>query len=197
HDVALAIAPDDVLDRGRDEEILLGQPQLTAGRGGVVRIEDATDALRAGTRLDGAHVITLVELVEIELTHRPRAPQPERVHRLVAVSRDRRVVRRGQHVARVHPGLGEAPGRVVDGLGAAVELYAEAVAGPGDLPGVAIAEPAIGDLDLGAVDDALVEDAVVVADAVSIRGIPERRHRVEEARSQPAEAAIAEPGVPL
>ncbi len=52
-------------------------------------------------------------------------------------------------------------------------------------------------LDLAAVDDALREHAVLVADAVAEGGQAERGHRVEEAGRQPAEAAVAEGGVGL
>ena len=82
-------------------------------------------------------------------------------------------------------------------LDPAVEPDAEPGAGPRDLPRVAVPEPAVGHLDLGAVHDPLVEDPVVVAQAVAVRGVAERGERVEEARGEPPQAAVAEAGVPL
>ena len=40
------VAPEDVLQAGRGEEVLLLQPQFLAGLGRVVGVEDAGDALR-------------------------------------------------------------------------------------------------------------------------------------------------------
>ncbi len=59
------------------------------------------------------------------------------------------------------------------------------------LPRKAFTQPRVGLLDLVAVVDALVEHAVVVADAVADHRQPQRRAAVEEARREPAEAAIA------
>ena len=52
-------------------------------------------------------------------------------------------------------------------------------------------------LDLAAVDDALREHAVLVADAVAEGGQAERGHRIQETRRQPAQAAVAQCGVGL
>ena len=46
--------------------------------------------------------------------------------------------------------------------------------------------------DLAAVVDALREHAVLVADAVAEAGQPQRRHRIEKAGGEPAEAAVAQ-----
>ena len=42
-----------------------------------------------------------------------------------------------------------------------------------------------------------MENAVLVADAVSVRGHPQGRERIEEAGSESTEATIAKAGVPL
>ena len=52
-------------------------------------------------------------------------------------------------------------------------------------------------LDLPAVDDGLREHAVLVADAVAERRQAERGHRIQKARRQPAQAAVAQGGVGL
>ena len=49
--------------------------------------------------------------------------------------------------------------------------------------------------DLAAVDDLLLEHAVVVADAVAVAGNAKGRHRIEETGSQAAQAAVAQCGV--
>src|SRR6266702_7451014 len=69
--------------------------------------------------------------------------------------------------------------------------------GPRKLPWIARAQPVIRRLDLLAVDNLLTEHAVFVTDAVAEARNAERRHRIEEAGRQPAEAAVAERGVRL
>ena len=64
---------------------------------------------------------------------------------------------------------------VVEALDAAAELHQVAVL-PGQFPGVAIAQPGVGDLHLPAVLDALVEDAVLVAEPVADGRDLQRRH---------------------
>ena len=52
-------------------------------------------------------------------------------------------------------------------------------------------------LDLAAFDDRLREHAVFVADAVAEGRQAQRGHRIQEARGQPAQAAVAQRGVGL
>ena len=98
---------------------------------------------------------------------------------------------------RVHPH--------VPRLAVAVDLYVAAAAEVDrlrvldalDLPRETLAQPRVGFFDLVAVLDPLVEHPVLVADAVARDGQAERRAAVEEARGEPAKAAVAEPGVAL
>ena len=66
-----------------------------------------------------------------------------------------------------------------------------------ELPGVAVLEPGLGQLDLVAVEDLLAEEAVAVADAVAVGGHAHGRHALHEAGGEAAEAAVAEGGVGL
>ena len=52
-------------------------------------------------------------------------------------------------------------------FGIAPEFDIDGPLGPGDFPGVAETQPLVGLLDLPAVDDLLLEDAELVADAVT------------------------------
>ena len=67
----------------------------------------------------------------------------------------------------------------------------------GHFPAIAVLEPAIGHFYLLAVDDALTEQAVLVANAAAHRGQIERRERVHEARGEAAKATIAGSGFGL
>jgi hypothetical protein len=187
---------DQVLQRSRDEEIFLAQPQFAARRALVVRIEEFAD--RFGARLlgGGADIIALVEGVEFQRVGRARRPQSQRVDVLAAPADDRRVI--GD---RLH-GLGRMPDRavaalVVDMLDAAAEIDVIDHFRPLQFPGVAEAEPFVRIFLLPALIDDLAEQAVIVADAVADRGDRQRRHALHEAGGEAAEAAIAERGVRL
>ena len=68
----------------------------------------------------------------------------------------------------------------------------------GELPRVVVLEPGVRRLELRALGrDELLEDAVLVPEAVAPHGELLARARVEVARREPPEAAIAEPGVAL
>ena len=56
-------------------------------------------------------------------------------------------------------------------------------------------KPVLGNFLLPAAADDLPEQAVVVADAVAVRGDRQRRHAVHEAGGEAPEAAVAERGV--
>ena len=127
-----------------------------------------------------------------------RRPQPQRVDVLAAPADHRRVV--GDRLDRL--------GRVPDwrtcaavGVGTASTVPPKPIVvdhlGPLELPGVAERQPVLGIFVLPAVDDHLAEQAVVVADAVAVRGNAERGHAFHEAGGEPAEAAIAERRVRL
>ena len=64
--------PEHVLQRARDEEILLLEPQLLAARLVVVRVEDFAQVLRDDLLIDGAVVVAAVEDREVERVGRPR-----------------------------------------------------------------------------------------------------------------------------
>ena len=85
--VALAEPPEDVLESGRHEEVLLLEPQLLAHVLVVRRVEDLGDGLAAHLVLDRPHVLAGLEAREVELAGRLGRPQPQRVHGVVPVAR--------------------------------------------------------------------------------------------------------------
>ena len=182
---------DQVLQRGRDEEIFLPQPQLAPRRALVVRIEEFADRFRARLLGDGAEIIAGVEDVEPQRIGRARRPQPQRVDVLAAPADDRRVVGDGLHGFRRTPG-GAVAAAVVDMVDAAAEMDVIDHLGPLEFPGVAEAQPFVRIFVLPALRNDLAEQAEIVADAVADGGNGERRHALHEARREPPEAAIAE-----
>ena len=187
---------DQILQRGRDEEIFLAQPQFAARRALVVRIEEFADRFRARFLGDGAEIVAGVEDVELERIGRARRPQPQRVDVLAAPADDRGVVGDGLH------GFGRMPdgavaAAVVDMLDAAAEMNVIDHLRPLEFPGVAEAEPFVGIFVLPALRNDLAEQAEIVADAVADGGDGQRRHALHEAGREPPEAAIAERRVRL
>ena len=195
--VFVEMAADEVLQRGGGEEILLPQPQFLALGRGVVGIEHARDRLGAGARRGGADQVAVVERGQLQRRGRARRPQPQRVDVAAAPAGDRRVVRHRQHR------LGRIPDRARGRLVAA-EIFDDAAEtdgvarfAVGEFPRIAVRQPLLRKFVLPAVLDALLEQPVLVADAVAVSRNAERRHRVHEAGGQPPEPAIAECGVRL
>ncbi len=142
--------------------------------------------------IDRAVVVAAVEDGEVERLRCLGFPQPQRVRGVDAVAEDRRVVRHAVHVLVRHPAHAQAAVLVGEALGVAAELHFDRPLGARDFPGIAEAQPLVGLLELPAVDDLLLEDAELVADAVADGRDLECRHRIEEARGETAEAAVAE-----
>ncbi len=184
-----------VTERRSHEEVLLLQAQLLALRRRVLRVEDLRDVLGVRLAAHGGLVVAGVEGLEVERLGRARAPQPERVDVPGAVP--------GYEVV-VGDGLDRPAGRPAAGLGGSVlaldraaEADRDRHLGVGQLPRRAERQPVVRLLDLAAVDERLPEDPVLVPDAVAHGGDVEGRERVDEARREPAEAAVAEPGLDL
>ena len=190
------VALDQVLQRGRDEEILLAQAKLAPGRTFVVRIEEFADRFRARFLGRGADIVAAVEHVELERIGRARRPQPQRIDVVAAPADDRRVIGDSLH------GLCRTPDRavatlLVDMLDPAAEMDVIGHFRPLKFPGVAKAQPDVGIFLLPALIDDLAEQSEIVADAVADRGNRQSRHAFHEAGGEPPEAAIAERGVML
>ena len=99
-------------------------------------------------------------------------------------------------LARV-PGVAGVPGAVGRSANGAAKADPVGEFRPLELPRVAEGEPVFRQLLLHAVDDLLLEQAVIVADAVAERVDLQRRHALHEAGGETAETAIAEGGVRL
>ncbi len=193
--VAAAAEPrDDIGQRAGDQEILLDEPQAFAAGRRVVGVEDPRERLGRDLLVDGVEEVAAAELQEVEVLMCRRAPEPQRVDGPAAVADDRPVVRRADQGRRHVPDHFEPAVLQLEG---AVQANLHGLSRPHDLPGVGTSEPVVGVLDLPAAGDLLAEDAVLVPQAVADRGDLERRHRVEEAGGEPAQAAVAQSGVGL
>ena len=188
---------DDGLDGGGDEEILLLQAQGFALVVVIVGVEDLGDDLRHGLLFHRFQILAPGVQGHV---HRQRAlgvPQAQGVGVLGLVAGDLHVPGDGQdggvaHVLRVvDPVFVPA----VHDLAAEVDLLS--FLHLGNQPGVAQAQPVVGQLLLFAVDDLLLEDAQLIADGIAGGGNLQGGHGVQIAGRQTAQAAVAQTGVRL
>ena len=185
------------LQPGADEEIFLLETQLLPGGGVVVGVEKAGDRLGVVVGLLRAGIVSGVEGVEIELlVHRARAPETEIVHRVRAVAENGHVVRRGKNAAVIAQLIHHAAVLLAPVHGAA-EADLHGFARHRGLPRVAVREPVVRLLGLAAGADALAEKTVTVAKAHADARHVLRRERIEIARRETAQTAVAETGVAL
>ncbi len=182
-----------VLQRAGDEKELLLQPQLLALERLVVGIEDLGQILRDDLLVHRSVIVAVVEHRKVERFGRFGTPEPQRVRGVVVVTEDRRVVGNADDDALGDPAYAVAPVLVGPALRAAAQLDLHRPLRTRDVPGRAEAQPLVSALDLPAVDDLLLEDAKLVADAVAHRGDLQRGHGIEKAGGQPPQPAVAQP----
>ena len=181
-----------VLQGRGDQEVLLHQAQLLAVVGVVFRIEDLGDLSSDGVAvLGGAVVIAGGELLQVEVLGQHGAPHAQAVDDLVVVAEDRQIIRhsddvfgilQGDIVLAAHPVFRDA----------AAETDGHSVALGRNLPGIAVGQPLIRHLDLLAVNDALTEQTVLVADGAAHGRQIQGGERIQEASGKTAQTAVAQ-----
>ena len=185
-----------VLQGSRGEEILLAEPQLlTLGRA-VVRIKHVRNRLGPRVRV-GAAAGVIAKRSTLARLRPARGPEPERVGVTAAPSGKSDIVGCRKHrLGRIpHRRRGfRVAARVFD---RAAEVNRIGRFRARKFPRISMRQPLVGKLLLPAVVEALLEQAVLVANAVAEGGDRQRRHAVEIAGGKPAEAAIAEARIGL
>ena len=136
-----------------------------------------------------------VETVQLQVFLGASAPQAQGIDAGTPPADDRRVVG-DRPDPLVRPPDGSATVLAVD-LHAAAEVDVVADLGSFELPGIAEIQPGLGLLLLPAVGQHLAEQAMLVADAIAMRGNVEAGHAFHEACRQASEAAVAERRVRL
>lgn len=145
---------------------------------------------------DGAGVVRRVELVEVEVSSRLGLPESQVVGVPSVVTWNRVVVGHGNDLLAALP-LGSFSAAVLVLLRVAVEADLVSDVLSLDLPGVAVVEPEVWDLNLVAVSDLLLEDTVVVSNTVAPSRDFECGEGVDEASSESAETSVSEGSVTL
>ena len=187
----------DGLDRGGDEEVLLLQAQGLALVVVVLGVEHLGDGLGHGLLLHRLQILAGGEQAHVHRRGALGVPQAEGVAVLGLVAGNLHVPGHGQHrvIAGVLDLVAALPVPVVLHLAAEADFLH--LVHLGNEPGVAQAQPVVGQLHLLAVHDLLLEDAQLVADGVAGGGDLQGGHGVQVAGRQAAQAAVAQAGVGL
>ena len=190
--VLLLKGVEQAVDTGRNKQVLLLQAQQTAVLAGVVGVEDGADGLGLGALGVGQGVVAAVEGLQVKvLLDRLGGPDAQLVDGLAGIAHDGDVIRDGQDVLRVYRAV-ERAAVLLKALNMATKLNGHGLVLTTDLPGIAVGEPLVGGLDLAAVDDLLLKQAVAVAHAVAVAGNALGCHGIQEARGQTTQATVAQ-----
>ena len=187
---------DDGLNGSRHKEVLLFETQHLALDVVVRRIEHLADGLGESLVLQRLDILPLREQVHVEVDRRLRRPKPELVDRRDVIAADVHVIGHRLHDVAVLV-VDVEPAVVPMLVDRAAEAHLEGVLFARSEPDVAVFEPLVGHLDLPAVCDLLLEDAVVVSDRKTACDIVEVGQRLHIRRRQSAETAVAETRVGL
>src|SRR5262249_37717772 len=142
--------------------------------------------------IEGADMVAAVESIELERIKRAGAPQAERIDALGTPADDRRVIGDGEDDLARPPGMLHRTGLARRRLDAPAEPDFIGALLTLELPGVAVQQPVLRQLDLPSLHDLLAEEPVVVADAIAEGRYVQRGHALHEASRQPSQAAVAE-----
>ena len=177
--------PDDLVDAGADEEILLLQAQHLAMLRGVIRINVACDFLDL---IDIVTQISRFDKVLCDLC----VPKTQRIGHFRIVTDDRHVIWHGTHYERrdvIDYGLAIL---VEPHIYMSAELYVTGMLHFPHFPYVAVFQPDIRHFYLLVVFDLLLEEAILITDAVSVSGKVQGSQRIQEAGCQASQTAVAQ-----
>ena len=187
----------DVLQRCRNEEVLLLEAERLTLAVIILRIKDHRNGLGHCVLFDRLEVLARGEQLHVERDRALCLPQTQTRDIVRVVAGDRHIIRHGEDrgiVVIIHDQLAVLVEMGVDG---AADLDLAGLVHRRNLPYIAGGEPGVRQLDLLAVLDLLLEDAVLVADGIAGAAHARGGHAVHVARRQTAQTAVAEARVSL
>ena len=180
-----------ILQRTGGKKELLLQAKGFALHGQVIGIQDLGDIFREYFIFNRTVVIAVIERGKIERLDGLGLPEAQSIARAHAIAENGRIIRHALDHRFGYPSHTVTSLLVRIGLGMSAKLYVESQLGPGNLPRVAKPQPLVGNLDLPAVADDLVEDAELITNAIPDGRHFKRRERIHITRRQPPQAAVA------
>jgi len=187
----------DIVNCCRCQKIFLFETQFPPLLNIVGRIKNFGDIFRHHLFFKRPDIIAFVEEFQIKFPRSLGAPETQGVDRVRPVTGNGGVMGHGHDIFGVNPVVIK-PAGFIPGLGDfAVKPDLMKVLRPVQFPRVGIAQPVVGNLYLGAVNNFLSEDAVLITDAVAVRRNRHGRHRVKKTGGQSSQTAVTKPGILL
>ena len=186
---------DDIPHRAGDEKVFLHQTQLSTGDKCVRGIEHLRNGFGSNLLLDSLEVVAVIEYPHVKVARGTSCVEAQAIHGPATVAGDQHVMRNPDQDLPIHP-HGVVAALAIDAvLDTAIDGHQAGFLGAGDLPGRTLRQPVFRLLFLISIVYFLLEQTVLIVDAIATRWNPERGERIQEARSETAQPAIAQRGV--
>ena len=194
----LDIVAHDTLHAGRGHEVFLNQAHFAAFPCTVVGVKITGDTFDKGTVLVLLANLLLCQVAVIgKVTVYLGIPEAQVVYGAVMIADNRHIIGNSHDNHGVLMHQFKAAVRHFLHVGIAVEFYVDGLIRLAVFPGKAVFQPVVGDFYLVAVDDFLLKQAILITDRAAMSRQVMRRHGINEAGSQPAQAAVAQTGIRL
>ena len=193
--VGVQVPPDDVLDGGAHQEVLLGEPQQLAVGVVVLGVQHLGDDLAHGLLFHGPHIVAAVKELHVELVVFS-LPHTQQADALAVLAGNAHIIGHGGDggIVLVAHGVVLVVPLLLD-VAAKVDLHR--AFRHGLQPNAAAGQPGVGQLGLPAVHQLLAEQAVFIPQGVAHSGVSLGGQAVHKAGGQAAQAAVAQARVGL
>ena len=171
--VAAPEAPYEVSQRAGHEKILLQEAQPLPHARRVVRVKHPREGFGRERLSHRADEITMTEHLKVEVVRCIRSPEAKRVDGLAAITDHRPIKRYAEQAGRLANDRLQAPTAHLEGT---IQLDFNLLVRPRNLPRVLTAKPVVRLFLLPAITNGLLEDAVLVSQAVANSRELHRRH---------------------
>ena len=186
------------LNAGGYEEVFLHQTQRPSFIGIVIGIEEFGDILHGIIVLMVcSHLLLSHDHVGLEVLVHLAVPQAESIDGRIVIADHRHIVRDSQYLVAALVNELQGAVLVLRHVGVAAEVDMDGFVRLAIFPGKGVFQPVVRYLYLISVENMLLKQTIAVTDTAAVARQAERCHRVNEAGSQTAEAAVAKTGIPL
>src|SRR4030042_1605797 len=167
---ALEIDADHVLQRTRDEKILLLQSQLLPYRRFIIRVKHLGDVFRGNLFIDRPVVVADVERMKIKRFTSFGLPEAKKIGGIDVITKKRGIVGNALDHPIGSPAHPKIALYVESGFGISTQLYVKSNLGTGYFPGIAQLQPLIGHFDLPSITNLLVKNAKFIPNPITDGG---------------------------
>ncbi len=189
--IQLFEAADNVVQGGGHEKVLLLESQLLARVGFVAGVEHFGNIFAQHLGLHRAHVVALIEGLQIEFAAGLGHPQAHVGDVIVAVAGNQDVTGHGHDHFAIDPAKSQLAARVPVAFDSPEKPDRQQIIAPQDFPRAAAPQPVVALLALVPVFDDLMEDAVVVAYPITVARQIAAGDRIHIAGGQAPQSAVA------